>query len=70
MLPEPTTVMNEPSALPRSSSGKADSTIAMPVPCVMLAPMPCRTLNRMSVRMLSDTAASKPPTANMAKPAI
>ncbi len=69
-LPVPTMVMNAPRALPRSSSGKAESAIAMPVPWVMLAPTPWTTLNRMRMRMLSDMLASKPPMANMTKPPI
>ena len=67
-FPDPTTVMNDPIALPRSSLGNDASTIAIPVPCVMLAPTPCNTLNAMSVRMLSDVLANSPPTAKMTKP--
>ena len=62
--------MNDPIALPRSSSGKVDSTIAIPVPCVMLAPMPCSALKPMSMSMLSDVLANTPPTTKMTNPPI
>ena len=69
-LPAPTMVMNDPIALPRSSLGNDDNTIAIPVPCVMLAPIPCKTLKPMSVSMLSEIAASKPPMVKMTNPPI
>ena len=59
--PVPTMVMIRPMALPRSLGGNAPIMMAMPVPWVMAAPLPCTMRDTMSTpRSVEVPAAMQP----------
>ena len=70
IIPTPTVVMSSPIAFPRSSDGKEDVMMAIPVPWVIPAPHPCSSLARIRRGRLLDHPASTAPPTNTAMPAM
>ena len=59
--PVPTMVMIRPMALPRSAGGNVAMMMAMPVPWVMAAPVPCRMREKISTASSVDVPAEIEP---------
>ena len=66
--PAPTTLRCRPRAFPRSAPENAEMIMAMPVPCVIAAPDPWITRDRIRTVMVVEEPASTAPKRKMTKP--